>query len=206
MWAEIGEALWPSECAGCGGVGAGRICPACTPPGLHRVALGLPEVAGCLVLAGYDSGLGVAVARAKARGDRALMVAVGDRLAAALAPWLAEAGVTAIVPAPSARWSLLRRGFSGASVIARRVGRRGRSPVRELLRRHGGARQSSLSLAARAANLRGRVRCEVPLAGRVLLIDDVVTTGATAQACARELLGAGAREVWVAAVCAVRAR
>jgi predicted amidophosphoribosyltransferase len=204
MFAEAAELLWPSECAGCGALGLGRICPDCTPPGLHRVRLGIPELAGCLVLASYETGVGTAVARAKARADRSLMSALARPFVSRLVDWVQEAGPSCVIPAPSTRWSLLRRGFSGAAVLARQVGAAAEVPVRPVLVRRGGARQSSLGLAERATNLRGRVRCDVPLQGRVLLIDDVVTTGATAQACARELLGAGAREVWLAALCAVR--
>lgn len=204
MSAPWSELLWPSECAGCGTRGLGRLCPTCTPPGLHRVRLPVPEVKGCLVLGSYETGVGVTVARAKARADRALLTVLARPFVQHLRPWVADAAPTAIVYAPSSHLSLLRRGFSGAALLAGRLSRGTGVPVLPVLMRQGGARQSSLGLTERARNLRGRIRCEVPLSGRVLLVDDVITTGATVQACARELLGAGAAEVWVAALCAVR--
>ncbi len=200
-WLEL---LWPAVCMGCGAPGRGRICPSCVPPGLHRARVRLEGVAGVWALSGYEAPLGVTVGIAKARADRALLDQISRAAAMRAALCVSSRSFSAVVPAPSTHASLLRRGWSGASLFAGAVGRLTGIPVLDVVARHGGKRQATLDRAARAKNLRGRVRVEVPLSGRVLLVDDVITTGATAAACAGELLGAGASEVWVLALCVVR--
>jgi predicted amidophosphoribosyltransferase len=74
------------------------------------------------------------------------------------------------------------------------------------VRRRDTAPQTGLSAASRRANLRGAfaVRQRARVVGRtVVLVDDVLTTGATAHACARELLSAGAAEVHLVTVARV---
>ena len=200
-WIEL---LWPAVCVGCGALGRGRLCPSCLPPGLHRARVRLEGVAGVWALSGYEAPLGVTVAIAKARADRALLDQISGAAAIRAARCVTARSFAALVPAPSSHASLLRRGWSGASLFAAAVGRQTGIPVREVVARHGGKRQATLDRAARARNLQGRVRVEAAISGRVLLVDDVITTGATAAACARELLGAGASEVWVLALCVVR--
>jgi len=104
-----------------------------------------------------------------------------------------------IVPMPlywRKRW---RRGFNQAGLLAREISRRTHTPVRNALRRvKDTAAQAGLTNAKRRQNVSGAFRAKrsAPLAGqRVLLIDDVLTTGATAASCARALRKAGAREV-----------
>jgi predicted amidophosphoribosyltransferase len=200
-WVEL---LWPAVCLGCSAFGRGRVCASCVPPGLHRAGLRVEGVAGVWALSGYDAPLGVTVAIAKARADRALLDQIANAAAVRAARCVSSRSFSAVVPAPSSHASLLRRGWSGASLFAGAVSRQTGIPMREVAARHGGRRQATLGRAARAKNLQGRVRVETPMSGRVLLVDDVITTGTTAAACARELLGAGASEVWVLALCVVR--
>ena len=92
----------------------------------------------------------------------------------------------------------------GRAVVARR-GERACCPD-ALVRRLDTAPQAGLTAAARRRNVRAAfaVRRKAMVAGRtVTLVDDVVTTGATALACGRELLAAGAREVRLVAVARV---
>jgi predicted amidophosphoribosyltransferase len=68
----------------------------------------------------------------------------------------------------------------------------------EVLTLSGGVRDSvGLSPAARETNLRGRIRCAAPPPRHAVLLDDVITTGATAIACKTALLAAGTKTVTV---------
>ena len=112
-------------------------------------------------------------------------------------------GADAVVPVPLHPVRLLRRGFNQADDLAREVG----LPVWRLLRRRRhGPPQASLPAPRRRANLRRAYalsfRCALPESMRrsyrdktVVLIDDVMTTGATLDACARTLLDNGVRDV-----------
>ncbi len=95
---------------------------------------------------------------------------------------------------------LRKRGFDQALLLARQVGRQAdMEPVSTLAKQEGRTQQSTLKdPSARRANVLGAFSVPDPQAvsgRRVLLVDDVVTTGATASECARMLLLAGAEEV-----------
>ena len=126
---------------------------------------------------------------------------LGRFIGAALAPVVATIapGDPALVPVPSSPRSVRDRGFAGAVVIAEEIARRTGLRLLRLLRSSQGRSQKSLSYAARRENAYRTVRL---VHGRavpelVVLVDDVFTTGATADSCARRLRGAGAREVYV---------
>jgi len=107
---------------------------------------------------------------------------------------LAEGVVLVPVPTPAARRR--GRGFDHAARLARAVSGRSGRPAVVCLRRTGAApRQAHARRTARLAP--GRVRVEVrgPVPERIVLVDDVHTTGATLDACARKLRAAGAFQV-----------
>jgi ComF family protein len=99
-----------------------------------------------------------------------------------------------LVPAPTHPQRRRERGFDQAQLLARALARRTGLPVRAALSRDGPAtRQVGAGRAQRRSSVRVAVRGSV--AGRVVLVDDVHTTGATLNACARALRVAGAGEV-----------
>jgi ComF family protein len=109
-----------------------------------------------------------------------------------------------LVPMPLTHKRLRERGFNQAAQIALAASRALAVPcaLRALERTRDAPPQSKLGRRARLANLRGAFRCRKPLHGRhVALVDDVITTGATAHAASQALLRAGAKrvDVWVLA-------
>ena len=110
---------------------------------------------------------------------------------------------------PISRKRLRRRGFDQVQLLAEKLGGElGVIPVATLKKvRHNRAQSGITGYAQRKANVLGAYQVLNPAAvqgKRVLLLDDILTTGATAGECARVLLTAGAKEVKFAAVAAVR--
>lgn len=142
-------------------------------------------------------------------GDRTdLALPLARHMARAGAALLARADV--IAPVPAHWWRLVRRRYDQSALLARALGRlAGRPAVPDLLRRT--RRTPPLAdkgAAERAVTVEGAFA--VPLSGRalvagrqVLLVDDVMTSGATAEACTLALLDAGARGVDVLAAARV---
>ena len=134
----------------------------------------------------------------------------GDRTDAAPAfgQWLARAGARlaaecdVIAPVPLHRWRLLKRRYNQSALLALRLGKLAGRPVMPdlLLRTRATPSQGSLSGAERRRNVRNAFAAASRHAALVrnrsiLLVDDVFTTGATLEACARALKKAGARRV-----------
>ena len=104
-----------------------------------------------------------------------------------------------VVPVPLHWRKQWRRGFNQSELLARHLAkRRGIPAVNALRRKRHTAVQAGLALAGRRRNVAGafEVRGDMNLSGkRILLVDDVMTTGATAAACASKLKQAGAQSV-----------
>lgn len=109
-----------------------------------------------------------------------------------------------VVPVPLHRRRIAQRGFNPAVTLARELARtRGVPLAATALRRvRDTESQTGLGRAERRANVRAAFRARPGLPARVWLVDDVVTTGATLEECARALRRAGARQV--VALCAAR--
>jgi ComF family protein len=185
------------DCVLCAASGPELVCPACTA----SLALAPSPEASSVAVFAYTFPLDRLVQRFKSAGDLAvgrwLAERLADRVAGLPAPDL-------LVAPPLAPRRLRARGFNQSLEIARIVGRRigvphavrGLEKVRETLPQQGLGRR------ARRRNLRDAFRCSLDLGGRhVVIVDDVLTTGATAAAIAAELRRAGAArvDVWTVA-------
>jgi ComF family protein len=193
---------------------AASVCPRCALPGgpyadFHR---------GCAACRGRTLGFDAAMALGPYEGTlRDLCLRLKHERNAWLAPCLSELWAEArgetigelasdawIVPVPLHWRRHWRRGYNQAEALARGLARRLHRPVRRPLRRVVATdKLAGLSRTERTRSLRGafRARRNSGLDGRtIILVDDVLTTGATCGAAARALKQAGARRVVVAVI------
>lgn len=136
--------------------------------------------------------------RAKLGGRRELFEPLAQHLIHAWQITAAADGCSLVVPVPSHPILTIRRGFSPAMELARPLARAAGLPLSARLGVRMLGRQASKRLPARIrlATAESVFRVRGSMKGhRVLLIDDVMTTGASVEACARELKRAGCREV-----------
>ncbi|MDM4762702.1 phosphoribosyltransferase family protein [Galbitalea sp. SE-J8] len=185
--------LLPVACAGCGRVDR-AVCPACraalSPHPIERVTPGGLPVAAGLAYAGVARRVVLAL-KEEGRTDAA------PALAAALTTALERHPLGDLVLVPSAPASRRRRGFDPTAEIVRAAGLRA-TPA---LRSRSAAAQKTLGLEQRAANRAGAMRAVRPLAGRaVVLVDDIVTSGATLDEAARAVRAAGGTVLGAVAV------
>ncbi|MCF6385423.1 ComF family protein [Mycobacterium sp. MBM] len=199
------DLILPVECGGCGAPST-RWCPACA--GLlaagaaepHLLTPRLDPGVPVLALGRYAAARRCAIVAVKEHGRADLIAPLAGALRTGLVrllDWgLLDAPVT-LVPAPTRRAAARRRGGDPVTRVARAaVAELPGITVLPALRLSGFTRDSvGLSSAARQHNLAGRVRLTTPVRGPVVLVDDVVTTGATACESVRTLQTAGV-EVW----------
>lgn len=153
----------------------------------------------------YTGPLREALHAFKFDGQRALAGPLATLVAEQCAGRL-PADVDALVPVPLGPDRERRRGYNQATLLAERLGPALGAPVRAgwLVRTRPTSAQSDLTAAERRANVRHAFRAAPAVGGHhVLVIDDILTTGATATECARALKAAGARTVGVLAVARV---
>lgn len=187
----------PPLCATCGvplQIGDSDRCGGClTHPPLFTSARAATLY---LAIAGRASPLAASVQALKYRRRRIVADALGDLLAERY-PFTTEA---VLVPVPLHVARLRERGFNQALLLARALGRRRKLPVlpTALSRTRATRGQPGLGADARRRNLAGAFTVVDAAAIRkrhVVLVDDVLTSGATADACAAALLAAGASRV-----------
>jgi ComF family protein len=226
LWTAI-DALLPPACAGCGAAApAGAVlcdrcedlvppiavdaCPRCQ---LHRAGAG-----ACGEIAPLDAAVAavwleppvidwIHAFKYPPRGLRGLApgpLALVAELASRSARRVPGAAPDLVVPVPQHPRKLRVRGFNPALVVARAVSRSVRAPLAAtaLERVRNTPSQTGLSAAARRRNVRNALRARRAVPGRVWLVDDVITTGATLREAARVLMRVGARTV--IAVCSAR--
>ncbi len=170
-----------------------------------------PEFARAVCYGSYQDELREMIHLLKYEGVRSLAELLGARLAEAVLDLAGEAaGDLRVVSVPLFPAAERRRGFNQARLLADAAVKRMRVLRPEwklqaahgaLVRRKSTEHQFELSRRERRRNLIGAFEVTGDVRGReVLLIDDVLTTGATARECARVLRRAGASKVWVATV------
>ena len=182
----------------------GRVCPICSHP--------LWSMAPCPNCEGRRWHLSVIVSGCRHEGlvrdlihrfkygrDQSLVRPLGELLFPSLLdPRLAGRSFDAVVPVPLHPLREREREFNQAALLASRLGKHAGIPVAHLLRRsRQTGHQARFDRRERLANMNGvfLVRKGVPSGASLLLVDDVVTTGTTLDACAAALLLAGASEV-----------
>lgn len=158
---------------------------------------------GIVVLGGYGGILREAVLRSKRPGGHDILLGLGRLLHIRQAATLREWDDHWIVPVPMHWWRRTTRGASAAEALAHRLGQLTSTPVLGALRRRRATvMQNRLPVEERRGNVRHAfaLRHRGVAGRRVLLVDDVVTTGGTLSACGRVLREAGATAVHVAVI------
>ena len=213
MLRRVIDVLFPHRCAGCGAGGpeAWPFCFVClrelvvlTPPGCARCGMPAeaetascrhcppPEVSSSRAPFLYTGPVRTALLHLKFDGWRSVAEALGRAMATLAEP--ADA-ITWVPLAPKRRAG---RGYDQARALATVTARATGVPLRALLARTRDTEpQTSHRGAERRAAMLGAFRATGRAPRRVILIDDVFTTGATAAACARALRDAGAADVYV---------
>lgn len=216
------ETLWPTRCALCDVPGAlicgpcrktlafidaNDACPRCGAPfgrsqctecnSTMLAAAGrddLPVTAMASVLLA-DEGTRRIVTVYKDGNERRLAAEMAQLMARFIPPEWSGAHLTYI---PATKAALSKRGFDHAELLARELANTTGMDGSALLKRPKSADQRRFDRRGRQRNMEGRfsVRPDVPVPAKVLVIDDVCTTGATVFAAADRLLEAGAHEVY----------
>jgi len=197
---EAMPSLPERRCPGCGGPNDGilELCPECVAvPGGRPWSLAVSAFP-------FHGLLRKAVHEFKYRGGRPLAAFFGKSVHAA---WMKQAGtmhVDAVTCVPLHFWRRFLRGYNQSELLGREIARCLGVPFAELLKRtRNTPPQASLNMEGRLANLTGAFkfrRVHGFTGRRVLLVDDVFTTGTTLTSAARELLKGGIPDVCVATI------
>ena len=197
------ELLFPRKCVFCCKLLTKEEVECCTDcrklEGYQGKCRKLPYVAGWTAVYAYEDKVREALLRYKFRGKEHYAPVFGKRMAAAIREAF-PVGYDLVTYVPISKKRLRKRGYDQdkllAAVIAKELG----APMLTALKKvkNNPAQSTIQKVEARHANVMGVYKAVAPnqIAGkRILLIDDIITTGATVSECARVLLTAGAAEV-----------
>lgn len=200
--------LFPMEtrCIACGNpIERGEMCPLCAHAWEAALpAAQAPQVEGADWTAcglPYEPVVRGAIHRYKFECVRAASAALADPMIRLL-----PEDVDGLVPVPLHKRRERWRGFNQARLLCERIAQsRGVQLVDALERNRSTHEQAKLDASERAENVRGSIRACMDVTGlRLVVVDDVVTTGSTAAECVRALKTAGA--AWVGVLCAAHPR
>lgn len=193
MLADLADLVLPTSCVACRLPGT-HLCERCAPRGplVQRRIRGVTVVAA----GEYADGLRAALLAYKERHRRDLAATLGVRLAAVVDGWLLSYPQAVLVPVPSATSVARQRGGDHVLRLARRAAGGNRVPVVRALRMARSVADSAgLGVDERFANLAFAFVADPPgasvVSARAVLVDDIVTTGATLAEGARALTAAG---------------
>ncbi len=222
--------LFPRRCPVCGEItnpAGSLICPSCflklsfvKPPvckkcGKEIVDETMEYCSDCMghlhafesgvALLNYDETARTVMAQIKYKNKREYLDFFGAAMARRYGRAVARTAVEAIVPVPVHPSRKRVRGFNQAEVLAGVLGEKLKIPVepKMLIRKKRTRPQKELSAAERLKNLSGAFTAGEGSRGikRVLLVDDIYTTGSTIEACSRALRNAGVEKVYFAVIC-----
>ena len=204
LWEFLLELLYPTRCAFCHQLtqnGAG-VCPRCREKLPYTRGAGLkqsfPHVSECVSPLYYEGDVRASLLRYKFHGVTAYAKVYGEFLSKSIDE--SQISCDIITWVPLSRRRLRRRGYDQARLLAEELAGRMGLPCAALLRktRDNPAQSGTGNAAKRKANVAGLyepVQPELFQGKRVLLVDDIVTTGATLSECAKTLHTAGAARV-----------
>ncbi len=221
MWQLLLDSIFPPRCGGCGKRGAAFCphclstvvsgwsvahCPICDQPRsttlTHGCGQQMHDLTGLRVVGTYDPPLRPALLALKFERKRQLAAPLGLLLARG---WQARPGdpIDLITTVPMPRERQRARGYNQSDLLATQVARRLRRPYlpHVLERTRAAPVQHTLNARERRANTAGLFSATGPQSNRIigqtiLLVEDILTTGATLDACASALRASGARSVW----------
>ncbi len=211
IWHRIGDLLFPPKCVLCGALlekEESDLCRSCRTEiqPFSKSKKSIPFLESWTALWYYNGNVRNSLLRYKFGNRRSYADAYGRMLAMKIQQDYPE-GFEILTWTPIGRLRRLRRGYDQVELLAQAVGRElNMEPVPTLRKIRNNPPQSGISgQAQRRANVLGVYRATEPdrfRGKRVLLLDDILTTGATASEAARTLLTAGAGAVTCAAVAA----
>lgn len=217
LWERALDLVFPPRCVGCGGFGA-LLCEGClllTPPAApprcdrcwvameapgtcHRCRRGRPALAGARAPFVYSGPAREAIHALKFKGLSSIAPPMAREMARVLSAWAPP--VSVVVPVPLAGSRRRLRGYNQSELLAKEVARWAGLPLRSqaVVRRRATTPQARLAdEEARRRNVQGAFAPRrVPAGAAVLLVDDVMTTGSTLEACARALRQGGSGPVY----------